>query len=507
MRYTRKTGEKMEAWLEKQFGLSAAGVTWQSEVRAGATTFLTMAYILIVNPKMMSGADITFMEYDTGLPFGDALFATAVASCVACLIMGLWANLPFALAPGMGLNAYFLYTVVFGMGVAWEVALGAVFIEGLLFMALSAGGVRTAMINAVPTDLKIATMSGIGMFLAIIGMEETGWVVDNPATLIDLDGTAAWTYQSGELWALIGLLAMGAMMARNVKGAFIYGIVGVTAVTWIMEAAGHGVLPGWGACNSAGVECFAPAIGDWLSMPSLPEESMGAALGAIGDAGTEVTDADGNVTWGGWGDFLIVIVAFLFVDIFDTSGTLYGVGRMAGKINEDDEIENANEAFMADAVGTTLGALLGTSTVTTYIESAAGIEEGGKTGLVAVTAGMLFLLGLFFSDLFIAIPAYATAPALILIGAMMMRGVGDIDWGSAEMAIPAFLTISIMPFTYSIADGIALGVISYVLMQLMMGKTEILENKILTGLAAVMALFYLGPGDQTTLEWILSNLN
>ena len=217
MRYTRKTGEKMEAWLEKQFGLSAAGVTWQSEVRAGATTFLTMAYILIVNPKMMSGADITFMEYDTGLPFGDALFATAVASCVACLIMGLWANLPFALAPGMGLNAYFLYTVVFGMGVAWEVALGAVFIEGLLFMALSAGGVRTAMINAVPTDLKIATMSGIGMFLAIIGMEETGWVVDNPATLIDLDGTAAWTYQSGELWALIGLLAMGGASHRRTQ--------------------------------------------------------------------------------------------------------------------------------------------------------------------------------------------------------------------------------------------------------------------------------------------------
>ena len=497
----------IEEIMEERFGLSGAGVTWQSEVRAGVTTFLTMAYILIVNPKMMSGADITFMTYDTGLPYNDVLFATAIASFVACMIMGLYANLPFALAPGMGLNAFFLYTVVFGMGVAWEIALAAVFVEGLLFIALSYGGARTAMIDAIPTDLKVATMSGIGLFLAVIGMEEAGWVVDNPATLIDLDATSAWTHQSGELWALIGLLTMGALMAKKQKGAIIIAIFGVTAITWLMHFAGQGVTPGWGACNMEQAACYAPALGDWVAWNGLPDESMFAALGAFSDIGTQVTNGDGVVTWGGYGDFLIVIVAFLFVDIFDTSGTLYGVGKMAGKVNENDEIENANEAFMADAVGTTVGALLGTSTVTTYIESAAGIEEGGRTGLVAVTVGCLFLVGLFFSGLFIAIPAYATAPALIIIGAMMMRGVADINWSDTEIALPAFLTISIMPFTYSIADGIALGVVSYVLMQLAMGKTEILQNRILTGLAVVMMLFYLGPGNETTFEWILGTLN
>jgi AGZA family xanthine/uracil permease-like MFS transporter len=235
---------------------------------------------------------------------------------------------------------------------------------------------------------------------------------------------------------------------------------------------------------------------------------MGAVFGALGDLGTEITDAEGNVLYGGLGTFLMIMIAFFFVDIFDTAGTLYGVGRMAGKLDENDELENANEAFMADAAGTTIGALMGTSTVTTYIESAAGIEEGGKTGLTAVVVGVLFLLGLFFADLFIAIPTFAVAPALIVIGAMMMRGIADINWNDMEIAVPAFLTISLMPFTYSIADGIAWGVISYVAIKIGVGKhDEILNNQILMAIFVLMSMFYLGPGDQSTFDWILDFLN
>ena len=473
-------------FLEDIFGITKAGSTVEAEIRAGVTTFPTMAYILIVNPKMMSGSDITFMEFDTGIPFNDALFATAVAACIACLIMGLWANLPFALAPGMGLNAYFLYGVCLGMGIPWDIALAAVFVEGLLFLALASTGARAAMINAIPKDLKIATMAGIGLFLAIIGMEEAGWVVDNPATLVDLSATSGWTHESGELWALIGLLTMAILMARRQKGAIMIGIFVVAICGW-----GIGVNDAYNGTEAD----FPDKI---VSTPEMPTETMGAVFGALGDIGGEV----------GLGTFLMVMIAFFFVDIFDTAGTLYGVGRMAGKLDENDELENANEAFIADAAGTTVGSLMGTSTVTTYIESAAGIEEGGKTGLTAVVVGLLFLLGLFFADLFIAIPTFATAPALIVIGAMMMKGIGDINWNDMEIAVPAFLTISLMPFTYSIADGIAWGVISYVAMKIGVGKyEEILQNQILCAIFVLMAMFYLGPGDQSTFDWILDFLN
>ena len=482
--------------LDDYFGITKAGSTVEGEIRAGLTTFLTMAYILIVNPKMMSGSDITFMDFQTGIPFNDALFATAVAACVACLIMGLWANLPFALAPGMGLNAYFLYGVCLGMGVTWDIALAAVFVEGLLFLALAGTGARAAMINAIPKDLKIATMAGIGLFLAIIGMEEAGWVVDNPATLVDLSPTSGWTHMSGELWALIGLLLTAILMVRKQKGAIMISIFVVALCGW-----GLGVHDAYNGTDAA----FPESV---VSTPELPTETMGAVFGALGDVGTPITDANGVETYGGLGTFLMIMIAFFFVDIFDTAGTLYGVGRMAGKIDENDELENANEAFMADAAGTTVGALMGTSTVTTYIESAAGIEEGGKTGLTAVVVGVLFLLGLFFADLFIAIPTFAVAPALIVIGAMMMRGIADIDWNDMEIAIPAFLTISLMPFTYSIADGIAWGVISYVAIKVGVGKhEEIINNQILMAIFVLMSMFYLGPGNQSTFDWILDFLN
>ena len=355
--------------LDDYFGISKAGSSVEGEIRAGVTTFLTMAYILIVNPLMLSGADITFTDYQTGIPFNDALVATAVASFIACIIMGLWANLPFALAPGMGLNAYFLYTVCFGMGVPWDIALAAVFVEGLLFVGLSYAGARTAMINAIPKDLKIATMAGIGLFLTIIGMQNAGWIVDNPATLIDFTDAGSWTHETGQFWALIGLIAMGALMAREQKGAIMIGILAISFIGWA-------IVPG----SDYPSEIF--------STPDNPSDTVGAVFGALGSAGDPI---DGS-TYGGWGSFLMVVIAFFFVDIFDTAGTLYGVGRMAGKVNDNDELENADEAFMADAAGTTIGAVMGTSTVTTYIESASGIEEGGKTGLTAVVVGFLFLL-------------------------------------------------------------------------------------------------------------------
>ena len=471
--------------LDDYFGISKAGSSVEGEIRAGVTTFLTMAYILIVNPLMLSGADITFTDFQTGIPFNDALVATAVASFIACIIMGLYANLPFALATGMGLNAYFLYTVCFGMGVPWEIALAAVFVEGLLFVGLSYAGARTAMINAIPKDLKIATMAGIGLFLTIIGMQNAGWIVDNPATLIDFTDAGAWTHESGQFWALIGLVAMGALMAREQKGAIMIGILGISIVGWM-------IVPG------------SDAPSEFFSSPDNPSDTVGAVFSALGNAGDPIEGS----TYGGWGSFLMVVIAFFFVDIFDTAGTLYGVGRMAGKVNDDDELENADEAFMADAAGTTIGAVMGTSTVTTYIESASGIEEGGKTGLTAVVVGFLFLLGVFFSDVFIAIPSYATAPALMVIGAMMMRGVGDIKWDDIEVAIPAFLTIALMPFAYSIADGIAWGVISYVAIKMAVGKhQEILNNQILMAITVLMTMFYLGPGEQTTFDWILDFIN
>ena len=316
-------------------------------------------------------------------------------------------------------------------------------------------------------------------------MQNAGWIVDNPATLIDFTDAGAWTHESGQFWALIGLVAMGALMAREQKGAIMIGILGISIVGWM-------IVPG------------SDAPSEFFSSPDNPSDTVGAVFSALGNAGDPIEGS----TYGGWGSFLMVVIAFFFVDIFDTAGTLYGVGRMAGKVNDDDELENADEAFMADAAGTTIGAVMGTSTVTTYIESASGIEEGGKTGLTAVVVGFLFLLGVFFSDVFIAIPAYATAPALMVIGAMMMRGVGDIKWDDIEVAIPAFLTIALMPFAYSIADGIAWGVISYVAIKMAVGKhQEILNNQILMAITVLMTMFYLGPGEQTTFDWILDFIN
>ena len=447
---------------------------------------MTMAYILLVNPAMLSIA---------GIPFDDALFATAIAAFVGCTIMGLYANLPFALAPGMGLNAYFTFAVVLGMGISWQVALAAVFVEGILFLLMSMpaipviGGWRTIMINSIPTDLKIATGAGIGMFLAIIGLREMGWIRDDGATLVNLGVTESFTYEHGALISMVCLIAIAVMMARNIPGAIIIGIGIASVWGWAVGA--------YDPYNDymAGGAGFGSAYAEWPSAAfgfvGLPEESLMAATGALGDI-------SGGA---GWGDFLLVMITFLFVDIFDTAGTLYSVGRQAGYVDENDELMNSDEAFVSDAAASIVGALCGTSTTTTYIESAAGVEEGGKTGLVAVTVGVLMLTGLFFSDLFQAVPTFAAACALVIIGALMMRQAADINWADKEMALPAFLTICLMPFTYSIADGIAWGIISYVAIKLGMGKMDEL-NPVMWTLFALMAMFYLGPGDESTFQYI-----
>jgi len=322
--------------------------------------------------------------------------------------------------------------------------------------------------------------------LAHIGLQQMGWVVGG-ATLVDIGAHATWTHRSGELWAMIGLVAIGVMLARGYKGAIIYGIAGVTGIAWIMGAMDMHVSDAYN-----GVAAAAPATGDIFSTDGFDTGAVGAALSSLGDLDSETIGA-----------FLLVMITFLFVDIFDTAGTLYGVGKMAGKVDEDDNLEGADEAFMSDAVATIAGALCGTSTTTTYIESAAGIEEGGKTGLVAFVVGVMMLMGLFLSGLLQAIPAFAVAPALVVVGAMMMRGASEIDWNDKEIAIPAFITIVMMPLTYSIADGIAWGIIAYVLMKLGTNKADQI-NAVMGTLCALMIMFYLGPGNETTFEWLIN---
>ncbi len=399
-----------------------------------------MAYILFINPQILAQA---------GLPADDVAFATAASAAIATLVMGLYANYPFALAPGMGLNAYFTFGVVLGMGVEWKVALTAVFIEGLLFLALSLGGARAAVINALPMTLKVATMAGIGLFLAIIGFQNAGLVVDHPVTLITLG-----SFRDPQvLLALAGLLLIGGLHARKIPGAILFGILAVTAVGWLTGQA--------------------PPPNGVMAMPALPTQTLFAF------------DFQAVLS----GEIIAVVLAFLFVDFFDTAGTLIGVGRLGGFLDKNGSLPNGNRAFAADALGTTIGATLGTSSVTTYIESATGIEEGGRTGLTSVVTALLFVSALWFIPLVTAIPAFATAPALIVVGALMMRGSSDIPWHRFDEALPAFLVIAGMAFTYSIATGIALGIVSWVGLKVVTGQARV-AHPVMYVLAALLVLYY-----------------
>lgn len=399
---------------------------------------MTMAYILVANPGILSQA--IFLETSGDL-FSELAIATAIASAIATLIMALWANYPFALAPGMGLNAFFAFSVVLKMGIDWRVALAAVLCEGIIFILLTLSNIRSEIIKAIPLCLRQAIAAGIGLFLAYIALSSdpssggAGIIIADPATKT----TLAPFNQPPTLIAIAGILITSAFVARRIKGALLWGIFATAALGWIF-----------------GVAAAPTGIVAW---PELPVDLAGQAFIGIGKLSAE------NI----W-DFLAIAFVFLFVDLFDTIGTLAGIGIQGGYINEKGELPRAREALMADAIGTTAGAILGTSTVTTYIESASGISEGGRTGFTAAIAALLFLASIFFIPLFSAIPAFATAPALLMVGVLMMGNVRTIRWEDPAESIPSFLTILIMPLSFSIAEGLAIGFIAYPLIKTFQGK-------------------------------------
>lgn len=419
-----------------QFGKYRTNV--RTEVVAGITTFMTMAYILAVNPGILSNA--IFLQQPGDL-FGELVIATAISSAVATVVMGLLANYPFALAPGMGLNAFFAFSVVAGLGINWRVALAAVFIEGVVFIALTLSSLRSQIITAIPECIKQATAAGIGLFLAYIALSGdpqaggAGLIVANPATKTALGNLA----QPQTLMAITGILLTSALIARRIKGALLWGILATACLGWIL-----------------GVSPWPSGIVAW---PQWPADLFGQALSGLGEL-------SGVNIW----DFLAVCFVFLFVDLFDTVGTLAGVGVQAGYINPQGQLPRAKEALLADAIGTTVGAIFGTSTVTTYIESAAGVSEGGRTGFTSIVVAILFFLSIFLIPLFSAIPAFATAPALIIVGVLMAGNVRNIHWDDPAESIPSFLTILMMPLTFSIAEGLAIGLITYPLIKAFQGK-------------------------------------
>ncbi len=423
--------------LAKFFQFEELGTNYRTEIMAGITTFMTMAYILVVNPSILANA---------GMDWGGVFTATAIASAIATLVMAFVAKLPFALAPGMGLNAFFAFSVVIGMGYSWQFALTAVFLEGIIFMILTFLNVREAILNCIPMNVKRAIAVGIGLFIAFIGLSNAGIVVGGAGTPLTLGDITSGT----ALLALIGLIITGVLLAFKVKGALLIGIIATTIVGFPF-----GITQ-------------APS-GSWAP-PSLSSVFFKFDFTHIFTL-----------------DMVVVLFTFLFVDMFDTVGTLIGVSTEAKILKKDGSVPRAKQALFADALGTTVGAVLGTSTVTTYIESAAGVAEGGKSGFTALTTAVFFLLALFISPLFIMIPGAATAPALILVGLFMMSPIKEIDLSDFTEAIPAFLTIIMMPLTYSIAEGIMFGMLSWILLKLFTGKYK--EISVIT--YVVCALFVL----------------
>ena len=425
----------MKPFFEKLFGFNSAENNVRTEILAGLTTFLTMAYILAVNPGIFSALD---------MPGGAVFTATALAAIVGTLVMALFAKKPFALAPGMGLNAFFVFTVCLGMGHSWQFALTAVFLEGIIFIILTVTKVRSWLINAIPGTLKKAIGAGIGLFIAFIGMQNAGIIVDNGATLVGLgkitEGTA--------LLALIGLFITAGLVMAKVRGGILWGILITTVIGLFIKdpATGHAITQ------------FAKTDGGAVKLIALPD-SLSPIFCKF--------EWSSILSW----DMLAVVFTFLFIDMFDTMGTIIGVHQGAGLIQKGgDEIPGVEKMFLADSIATVCGACFGTSTTTTYVESASGVGEGGRTGLTAFTTACLFGMALLLSPLFLAIPGAATAPALIIVGVMMMPSIKTIHWDDYCKAIPAFVTLIMMPLAYSISDGILLGVISYVLCHAVAGK-------------------------------------
>ena len=416
------------SFLEKRFGLKAHGTSLRTEALAGFTTFLTMAYIVIVNPAILGQA---------GMPIAAVAAATCLAAGFGSILMGLIANYPIALAPGMGLNAYFTFTVVKGMGLPWETALGCVFLSGIAFLVLTVAGVRQLIVGAIPRPLFSAIAAGIGLFIAFIGLKEAGIIVPNPATTVALGDLT----QPTAILAILGLAVMGGLMVWRVKGAILIGILAAAAAGWALGLAK--VTPG-----EYGLAALT-ATALKLDVP--------AALRLNGGAGMAIAE---------------VIFVFLFVDLFDNVGTLVAVTKKAGLIRPDGTIPRLNRILTADSIATIGGSLAGTSTVVSYIESASGVAAGGRTGLTAIVVGVLFLLTLFFAPWVQAIPAAATAPALIIVGSMMVGALADIDWDDPGVAIPAFLTVIAIPLTFSIANGLAFGITAFAILKLARGQAK-----------------------------------
>jgi len=406
--------------LNRFFELEQHGTTVRTEILAGITTFLTMAYIIVVNPMILG---------DAGMDTGSVFVATCIAAAIGSALMGLYANYPIAQAPGMGLNAFFTYGVVLGMGYPWQTAMGAVFISGICFVLISVLPIREWIVNAIPRSLKMATSAGIGFFLAIIAMQNAGIVVDHPATLVGLGDIGSWPV----ILSIVGLIVIAALDALKIPGAIIIGILATTALGIILGVSGF-----------QGIASAPPSLG-----PTLFALDINAALDMA---------------------LFGVIFAFLFTDLFDTTGTLVGVAHRAGLLDKDGKLPRLRKALIADSTATTVGALIGTSPVTSYIESAAGVKAGGRTGLTAVTVAVLFLAALVLSPLADTVPAYATAPALLFVACIMAQGMTEIDWSDVTEYVPAVVLALTMPFSFSIADGLAAGFITYAAIKLLAGR-------------------------------------
>jgi len=457
-----ESDEPETTFLGRLFKLKRNRTTVRTEIVAGVTTFMTMAYILAVNPSILSTA---------GIPKGGVFVATAVAAVVGTLLMAFMSNYPFVLAPGMGLNAFLTFGVVLGMGYSWQFALLAVFVEGLVFLALSLTPVREGIFNAIPISLKKAVAAGIGLFICLIAMKTAGVVVDNPATLVSMVRFNEVPFHTNGICAvlaLLGTLFTAFLLVKRLKGAILFGIL----FTW-----GLGMV-----AQATGLYTPDPAAGFYSLYPDFSVKGLaqnfsefGSTVGALFRADGWTHTVKGEVVGSGWSlvtslDFFVVMFAFFFVDLFDTLGTLIGVSMKGGFLDKDGRLPRISGALCADSIATSVGAVFGTSTTTTFVESASGVMAGGKTGLTGVTSAALFAAAIVFAPVFLAIPGFATAPALIIVGYMMLSSCADINWRDAGEAVPAFLAVAAMPFTYSISDGIMFGVIAYTAVNALAGQ-------------------------------------
>ena len=450
--------------LEKFFHLKENHTDVKTEIMAGITTFMTMAYILAVNPNILSAA---------GMDSKAVLIATALASFIATALMAVLANYPFALAPGMGLNAYFAYTVVLTMGYSWQLALMAVFVEGVIFIALSLTNVREGIFNAIPMTLKSAVSVGIGLFVAFVGLQNAKLIVNSDSTLVTYQHFKGATFHSvgvGAILALLGVVITAILLVKKVKGGILYGIL----ITWLL-----GIV-----CELTGI--YVPDVEAGM-YSVIPTAFVSFDFSALGETFGQVFKTDFSGV--GLLNFFAVMFSFLFVDLFDTLGTLIGVASKADMLDKDGKLPKIRGALLSDAIGTSLGAVFGTSTTTTFVESASGVAEGGRTGLTSVVAAIFFGLSLFLSPIFLAIPSFATAPALIIVGFYMLSNVAGINFSDYSEGIPCFICIAAMPFCYSISEGISMGVISYVVINVLTGKAK--EKKISVLMYILAVLFIL----------------